>query len=478
MRKIVWIVLFNFAFVYPALAQPAELNGRIRFVWGDEFNGSAVNTNIWKITDQFDNYGDGNGSVALARNVSVSGGYLRCTAVKEIHYCPTDKVNDYDCVRQKKTKGLPYSYTYGRIESTQTYNQQFGYAEAMMHFSHQAGLWPAFWTFIGDGLHSSANAGEIDIMERVANSDAKTVTTNVHLEYCVEGSPSSSCPTGVGSYCSAVPMCYGVEHTLQQEFWNATKYAVYWNPSELVFYINDIPVRRMANPGIIDPLKFIVGMGVSVDYVNTQSVFPSTLFVDYIRVYSLHECLNNTIVSIGQTRVFNHDSHIIKGCIKVDGNGTSGGQMNMIAANTVAMLPNFVVKEGGYLEARIDNTMRQQNTVEELPKPGNMNYPQRMNGHTNKAVTIEETASEITFTVSPNPIVNIAHIRYIIGKPAAVKITLHDIMGMVQDELVNEYQYSGDHTCELNGLNYKAGIYLLVLESGGLKQNRTIVISK
>ncbi len=479
MKKIVWIVLFYFARAHLALAQPAELNGKIRFVWGDEFNGTTINTDIWNVVDNFDNYGDGNGGVALARNVSVNGGYLNCKVVKETYYCPTDKVNEWSCVRQWQQNGIPYDYTYGRIDSKQKYNQQYGYAEAMMHFSNQPGLWPAFWTFVGDGLAAHVNAGEIDIMERVGNSDAKTVTTNVHLRYCPGSVTKYNCMNGVGTYCTQVPECYGAEHHLAQEFWYSTKYAVFWSPAELVFYINDIAVRRMTNPGIVDPLKFILGMGVATDMVNNNSILPSTLFVDYIHVYALHECLNTTTIGIGQTLVNNNGTPtILAACTKIDGNGMAGGKMTLVAKNSIAILPSFGVKEGGYLEARISNAGREQNTEEELAKPKNNYYPLHMQSSTNTVVASEKVAAEAMFTVSPNPILNTAYINYSTAKQEVVKITLYNIMGIMQDVLVNENQSAGNHTYELDGLNYKAGVYLLVFESGGLKQKRTVVITK
>jgi hypothetical protein len=51
-------------------------------------------------------------------------------------------------------------------------------------------------------------------------------------------------------------------------------------------------------------------------------------------------------------------------------------------------------------------------------------------------------------------------------------------MGIAQAELVNENQLAGEHTYELDATNYKAGIYLLVYESGGLKQKKKVVITK
>ncbi len=484
MKKIIWIVLFYFALAHFAFAQPPELNGKIKFVWGDEFNGSAINTDMWEVKDNNDNYGDGDGGVAIARNVWVRGGYLNCRVVRELYSCPdsppdSNKVNENDCVRQFK-KHIPYAYTYGRIDSKAKYNQQYGYAEAQMHFSYQPGLWPAFWTSVGAGIVPRFNAAEMDIMERLADSDAKTVTTNVHLAYCPEGATKYKCPNAVGTYCIEATGCYGATHRLVQEFWNATKYAVYWNPVEIVFYINDLEVRKMVNPGVADPVKFILGMGVSAADVTGNTELPSNLYVDYIHVYELTECLDKSTIGIGQTVVNNQGmQNIFIACTTVDGNGTSGGKLTLVGKNTVALLsPNFSVKEGGYLEPRISNSGKE-NTPEDPTTTPSKYYPLHMQGSISTEIVPEKVAvQEEMFTVSPNPISTTAFVKYTIAKQAPVKITLYNMMGTIQDELVNEHQSAGEHAYELDGSSYTAGVYLLVFESGGLKQKRTVVITK
>jgi hypothetical protein len=220
-------------------------------------------------------------------------------------------------------------------------------------------------------------------------------------------------------------------------------------------------------------------MGLSADDVTSNTIFPSVFYVDYIHVYDLYDCLNNTTIATGQTYVNNNGTPtILAACTKVDGNGTTGGKMTLVARNSVAILPNFSVKQGGYFEARISNTGRVQNADEELPKSENSQLPLHMQAHSDVTVVTEKAPTEIEFSVSPNPVVNTAYINYSIAKQATVKITLYNLMGTVQDELVNENQPAGTHTYALDASGYKAGIYLLVFESGGVKQKRKVVINK
>jgi hypothetical protein len=52
--------------------------------------------------------------------------------------------------------------------------------------------------------------------------------------------------------------------------------------------------------------------------------------------------------------------------------------MTLVATNSVAILLKYSVKEGGYLEARISNAGKVQNTPKELPKKY---YPLHMQGN-------------------------------------------------------------------------------------------------
>lgn len=474
MKKIVYIIILYFAYAQSGRAQPPELNGKIRFAWGDEFNGNTINTDMWKVIDNFDNYSDGNGAVAIKRNVSVSGGYLQCKVVQETYSCDTQYVNFYNCRWQSENNNRPYSYTYGRIDSKQKFNQQYGYAEAMMYFPHQPGLWTAFWTFAGDGVNKK-NAGEVDIMERIGNTDAKEVTTNIHLDYCPAGT-GTDCLNGVGQGCEYVS-CYGQKHTLSKEVWYSTKYAMHWNPMEIVFYINDVAVRVSPNYGVDDPLKFILGMGVSTKDVKPTSQFPSILYVDYIRVYDLQECVSTITIPAGQQEVYNHTVDMKLACLKVDGNGSAGGHLLAVATNSIAMLPTFSVKEGGEFQARISSTGSRENTTDDV---SNKQYlPLHMGGNSSTITTSEKmTSTESAFTISPNPFTSIAHINYAIAHQSVIKISLYNSMGVLQDELFNENQAAGSYMYELDGLKYEPGIYLLVFESNGLKQKKKVVITK
>lgn len=235
----------------------------------------------------------------------------------------------------------------------------------------------------------------------------------------------------------------------------------------------------MPNPKIVDPLMFILAMGVSVKDIKPTSTYPTYLYVDFIHVYSLVQCRGgNTTVPIGTVVDKRKMNDTTVSCTLIDGNGTTGGKMTVVAKKTIALLPNFSVKQGGALEARISST-GMKNADDNETKPEQYNHSLRRLGKINTEVTdTEERTPEDIFTISPNPITTAASVNYTLSGQTNVRIALYNMIGTVEEELVNENQSAGDHTYSLNGLNYKAGAYLLVLESNGIKQKRTIIITK
>src|SRR3546814_2144470 len=66
-----------------------------RLVWSDEFDGSAVDTSVWK--PYHSTYGDGNRELQCLTpgNVTASGGQLTITARQERLTCPNGSTRDY-----------------------------------------------------------------------------------------------------------------------------------------------------------------------------------------------------------------------------------------------------------------------------------------------------------------------------------------------------------------------------------------------
>lgn len=126
--------------------------------WSDEFNGTALDTSVWKYETGNGNWGWGNGEVeyytSRTKNVNVSDGNLNIVALQEGYGGK--------------------AYTSGRIKTAGNKTTKYGKIEAKIKVENgnQDGVWPAFW-MMGDDINSVGwpACGEIDIMEH-ANSNA------------------------------------------------------------------------------------------------------------------------------------------------------------------------------------------------------------------------------------------------------------------------------------------------------------------
>ena len=115
-------------------------NTAYKLVWSDEFNGTSLNMNNWNYnignsgTDG-KNPGWGNNELEYytdsEKNVSVSDGTLKITAIEEKTVDP-------------KNSKVTYSYTSGRITTAGKQDFQYGRMEARIKLPSLKGVWPAF----------------------------------------------------------------------------------------------------------------------------------------------------------------------------------------------------------------------------------------------------------------------------------------------------------------------------------------------
>jgi beta-glucanase (GH16 family) len=227
----------------------------------DEFDGSALNTDVWDTK-----YADGSRTnndelewyVDDDRVHVVSGGTLKLVALDESSHGG-------------------YPYTSGMISSQNSFNQMYGYFEARMKLPAGQGFWPAFWLLPVPFTWPP----EIDIMESLGD-DCSTIYMSNHW--------SSNYPSGVGepeggadtlgytgaNYCSGF-------HT----------YGVEWTPTTLDFYIDGVRRARITGHVPVENASF-TGMYIVANLAvggswpgppNASTPFPSALEIDYIRVW-------------------------------------------------------------------------------------------------------------------------------------------------------------------------------------------------
>ena len=248
------IVLFTFL-SYTANAQCTTL------LWSDEFNGTSLNTTNW-------NYNTGNPGVnneleyytSRSQNVSVSGGNLIITALKE-NYSGS-------------------SYTSGKLDSYGKQSFKYGRFEASIKLPTTQGLWPAFWMMPESSVYGSwPTSGEIDIMEEQGSNPYKDFGT-IHYGSSVANAKSSG-----GTYTGINDLSAGF-HT----------YAVEWKPDTINWYLDNHNYYTVTRTSIAPEawpfdqnfffiLNVAVGGWFGGDPDGT-TVFPQTMEVDYVRVYS------------------------------------------------------------------------------------------------------------------------------------------------------------------------------------------------
>jgi beta-glucanase (GH16 family) len=162
------------------------------------------------------------------------------------------------------------------------FQQEYGRFEARIKIPAGQGLWPAFW-MLGDDIDTNGwpQCGEVDIMENIGKEPG-TVHGSLHGPGYSGSNPltaSSILPGGA---------------KLSDEF---HLFAVEWEASEVRFYLDstlyetrtpaDIP---MGDKWVYDhPFFILLNVAVGGSWPgdpDETTIFPQTMLVDYVRVYT------------------------------------------------------------------------------------------------------------------------------------------------------------------------------------------------
>jgi beta-glucanase (GH16 family) len=244
-------------------------------VWSDEFsgpNGSAVDRSKWVLETGDEGWGNQELEYYTDRsaNVSVHDGKLVITALSE-KYTGAD--------------GVKRNYTSARLKTLGKFSQVYGRFEARIKVPYGQGMWPAFW-MLGDDIDKVGwpACGEIDIMENIGKEPA-----------IIHGSIHG--PGYVGNTGIEAPFTLPVKQRFADDF---HVFAVEWDPDSVSFFVDkDLYVRRTRadlQPGwkwVFDkPFFLILNLAVGGDWPgnpDSNTVFPQTMLVDYVRVYQRTE---------------------------------------------------------------------------------------------------------------------------------------------------------------------------------------------
>lgn len=229
-------------------------------VWSDEFNNDgSIDTQKWGYELGYIRNNELQYYTNRASNSTVRNGCLEIIAQKEAY-------NGYNYTSASiNTKGK-FSWTYGKIE-------------ARIKLPLGQGYWPAFWT-LGTNINQIGwpACGEIDIMEHI-NSEAFihgtahwSGITNSHV----------SAPSAIST---------------NIDFTDFHVYSIVWTPNAIVWFVDNI---QFCTLNILDGINgtselnlqhyILLNLAIGGSWPGaptTSTVFPATMFVDYVRVYQV-----------------------------------------------------------------------------------------------------------------------------------------------------------------------------------------------
>ena len=239
-----------------------------QLVWSDDFNGAAdvsPDAAKWKFDIGVGPNNDGWGNSELqyytdrTSNVSMDGnGSLAITA------------------RRESYSGS--GFTSARIKTIGLFDQAYGRFEARIKSPWGPGIWPAFW-LLGSNVETIGwpQCGEIDIME-IRGQKPNMMNGTVH---------------GPGySGGASITKTFALENGRFDVDFHV--FAVEWGNDYIDFFVDNSLYQRIT-PGNITgdwvfdhPFHIILNVAVGGNYLGfptSQTPFPQTMYVDYVKVY-------------------------------------------------------------------------------------------------------------------------------------------------------------------------------------------------
>ena len=244
-----------------------------KLVWSDEFNGGAgqaVNTADWSF-----NLGNGDANPPGWGNQELQY-YTNST-----NNVRMDGTGNLEIVARREPSGPCWNgrncdFTSGRILTAGKVNFKYGKVEARIKVSGSgAGTWPAFWA-LGEGTEGWPNIGEIDIMEFVGRAPNEIFGTLHGPGYSGGGSISRKVDLG---------------RPVADEFHT---YTIIKRPNEIIWELDgrqyhqltpaDVPGNWVFERNFFIILNQAIG-GLLPGPVGGNTAFPSTMKVDYVRIF-------------------------------------------------------------------------------------------------------------------------------------------------------------------------------------------------
>lgn len=233
--------------------------GSWNLVWSEEFDGNSLNPKVWTYDIGKDNWGNEELEYYTdGLNAEVTDGNLVITARKE------------------SFGGA--EYTSARIKTQNKLSVQYGRIEGRIKLPSGQGIWPAFWMM---GVNDYwPRCGEIDIMEAINECTTHFGTVHWGVQTGTEGKYQRQF---VG----------GNTRLVNPSDWHI--YALEWDDTSLkwfldgnCFYEFTYDTQMDGQHVFANPFYMILNVAVGGNWAGDpdDAIFPQSMYVDYIRVYS------------------------------------------------------------------------------------------------------------------------------------------------------------------------------------------------
>jgi beta-glucanase (GH16 family) len=243
----------------------SDVHAGWQLVWNDEFNdpaGTKPNPTKWG----YDLGGGGWGVMQLQ------------TYTSDAANAATDGNGNLAIVALKDANGM---YTSARLKTEGKFDKMYGRFEVRAKLPSGVGMWPAFWTLGNDFATAGwPNCGEIDIMENRA--------TEPNINHGSLHGPGYS---GMMPLTALYTLPNGDSFTT-----GFHTFAIEWELNVVRFYVDDnlyetrTPMDLTTQKWVYEhPHFLLLNLAVGGRFPTNPpatTVFPQTLLVDYVRVYS------------------------------------------------------------------------------------------------------------------------------------------------------------------------------------------------
>ena len=172
--------------------------------------------------------------------------------------------------------------TSGRITTKGRFNQAYGRFEARIKIPAGSGLWPAFW-MMGNNIDAVdwPNNGEIDVMEIIGREPSTLYGTLHGPGYSDDQGPSGSVSLPGGARFADAFHVFAIEWTPDKVIWKLDG-QLYFSYGK-----SQLPAGRA---WVFDrPFYMLLNLAVGGSWPGpptASTIFPATMLVDYVRVYS------------------------------------------------------------------------------------------------------------------------------------------------------------------------------------------------